>query len=206
MKELSVITIHKTIHMVQLWKMVQQSDESIRAFAARISGKADLCDLHVTCTKVGCATKVPYRDEVILQVLLQGMNDQNIRARTLTQTAATKLKKLSEVIEYVAAEETGILQSKDICHEGADVSGVRKSSYKNKKARNLLKLVATVVELPMARTQLRKGSSPVKLGIKTVLTAKSCIISNLYAGQRRQSQILLLRNQHQLSHPPSLAT
>ena len=77
---------------------------------------------------------------------------------------------------------------------------------KDKKVRKLLKLVATVVELPMARTQLRKGSSPVKLGTKTVLTAKSCIISNLYAGQRRQSQILLLRNQHQLSHPPSLAT
>ena len=55
------------------------------------------------------------------------MNDQNIRARTLTQTAAAKLKKLSEVIEYVAAEETGISQSMDICHEGADVSGVRKS-------------------------------------------------------------------------------
>ena len=129
MKELSVITIHKTVHIVQLWKIVQQSDESIRAFAARITGKADLCELHVTCTKVGCDTKVPYRDEVILQVLLQEMNDQNIRARTLTQTAAAKLK-LSEVIEYVAAEETGISQSMDICHERADVLGVQKSSYK----------------------------------------------------------------------------
>ena len=79
-------------------------------FVRKYNGKADLCDLHVTCTKVGCATKVPYRDEVILQVLLQGMNDQNIRARTLTQTAAGKLNKLAEVIEYVASEETCILQ------------------------------------------------------------------------------------------------
>ena len=45
-------------------------------------------------------------DEVVHQVLLLGMNDQNIRARTLAQTAAGKLKKLTEVIEYVAAEET----------------------------------------------------------------------------------------------------
>ena len=78
MKELAVITIHKTIHMVHLWKMNLESGESVRAFAARITGKADLCDLTIACTKEGCDTKVPYRDEVVLQVLLQGMNDQDI--------------------------------------------------------------------------------------------------------------------------------
>ena len=67
---------------------------------------------------------------MVLQVILQGMSDQDIRARTLIQTAAGKLKKLSEVIEYIAAEETGIMQSKDMCHEYADVNGIRKSSYK----------------------------------------------------------------------------
>ena len=58
---------------------------------------------------------------------LQGMRDQDIRARTLIQTAAGKLSKLSQVVEYIAAEETGIMQSKDICHETVDVSGVMKS-------------------------------------------------------------------------------
>ena len=58
------------------------------------------------------------------------MSDQDVRARTLIQTAAGKLKKLTEVIEYVAAEETGIMQSRDICHESADISGIRKSGYK----------------------------------------------------------------------------
>ena len=82
------------------------------------------------CTKVGCNTKVTYRDEAVLQVLLQGMRDQDIRARTLIQTAAGKLSKLSQVVEYIAAEETGIMQSRDICHETIDVSGVRKSAYK----------------------------------------------------------------------------
>ena len=40
------------------------------------------------------------------------------------------MSKLSQVVEYIAAEETGIMQSKDICHETIDVSGVRKSAYK----------------------------------------------------------------------------
>ena len=116
--------------MVQLWKMTQEPSESVRAFSARITGKADLCEMMVTCPKQQCNTKASYRDEVVLQVLLQGMSDQDIRARTLIQTAAGKLTKLSEVIEYVAAEETGIMQSKDICHESAEVSGLRRSSYK----------------------------------------------------------------------------
>ena len=130
MKELAVITVHKTIHMVHLWKMTQDSDERIRAFAARISGKADLCEMTVDCPSDTCDTRVPYRDEVVLQVLLQGMQDKDIRARTLTQTANGKLKKLSDVVKYVAAEEAGILQSQDICHDSVGINAIRKSAYK----------------------------------------------------------------------------
>ena len=115
MKELAVVKVHKVIHMVHLWRMTQEPSETIRAFAARVTGKADLCEMKVTCPSANCSTKVPYRDEVVMQVLLQGMADKDIRARTLTQTANGKLNKLSEVIEYVAAEEAGILQSQDIC-------------------------------------------------------------------------------------------
>ena len=39
MKELAVVTVHKTIHMVHLWKMTQESDERIRAFAAASQAK-----------------------------------------------------------------------------------------------------------------------------------------------------------------------
>ena len=90
MKELAVVKIHKTIHMVHLWRMAQESGETTRAFAARITGKADLSELSVTCTTEHCNTQVTYRDEVVLQVLLQGMSDKDIRARTLTQTANGK--------------------------------------------------------------------------------------------------------------------
>ena len=35
MKELSVIVVHKSIHLMNLWKMRQESDEPNRAFAGR---------------------------------------------------------------------------------------------------------------------------------------------------------------------------
>ena len=57
MKELAVIKIHKTIHMVHLWKMTQESIESFRAYVASITGKADLCKLTIACTKEGCEEK-----------------------------------------------------------------------------------------------------------------------------------------------------
>ena len=52
MKELSVITVHKSVHLMNLWKMTQESDEPIRAFAARVTATADMCSMNVKCS--GC--------------------------------------------------------------------------------------------------------------------------------------------------------
>ena len=136
MKELSVISIHESIHMMNLMKMTQETTESIRAYAARITGKADLCKMKVKCTKVGCNTEIPYRDKIVLQVIYMGMKDEHIRARVLTQTAAGKLSTLKDIIDYIAAEETSILQSKDICHESSEATIQAigdKSKYKLKR-------------------------------------------------------------------------
>ena len=46
----------------------------------------------VSCTSETCDTKVPYRDEVVLQVVLQGMCDKDVRARTLTRLLMENLK------------------------------------------------------------------------------------------------------------------
>ena len=131
MKKLSVQVIHKTIHMMNMWRMQQEADETVRAYVARITGTADLCDMHVLCTKPACGTKIPYRDHVVLQVLLKGMHDQDIRARVLTRTTGGELKELQEVVSYIAAEEAGLTQSATILHDqGGHIGGVRRSSYR----------------------------------------------------------------------------
>ena len=135
MKKLSVQIVHKTIHMMNMWRMQQEADETIRAFEARITGTADLCDMQVTCTKTGCGTTVPYRDPVVLQVLLKGMHDQDIRARVLTRTTGGELKDLQEVVSYISAEEAGLTQSATILHDqGGHIGGVRRSSYRRQQS------------------------------------------------------------------------
>ena len=71
MKELAVIVVHKSIHLMNLWKMNQQSDEPIRAFAARLTATADMCgmitvpDLWHRCLlqRLGCTSDANPWDE-----------------------------------------------------------------------------------------------------------------------------------------------
>ena len=80
-KKIAVRIVHKTLHLQNMWKMVQSPDESIRAFVSRLVGTAELCDLFVTCSRAGCDQKTSYRDEVVKQALLRGMHDVDIRTR-----------------------------------------------------------------------------------------------------------------------------
>ena len=73
MKDLAVIIVHKSIHLMNLWKMQQQSDEPIRAFAARITATADMCGMVVKCTNDACLRDVVYRDHVVHQLIIHGM-------------------------------------------------------------------------------------------------------------------------------------
>ena len=54
MKELAVVVVHKSIHLRNLWKMQQNADEPIRAFAARLTATADMCGMVVECTNQVC--------------------------------------------------------------------------------------------------------------------------------------------------------
>ena len=73
--------------------MAQESSESVRAFAARITGKADLCVMTVTCPcpKLNCNIKASHQDEVVLQVCLQGMSDEDIRGQIWVLTVFQKI-------------------------------------------------------------------------------------------------------------------
>ena len=56
-KKIAVRVVHKTRHLQNMWTMVQSPEESIRAFVSRLIGTAELCDMFVTCSRVGCAQK-----------------------------------------------------------------------------------------------------------------------------------------------------
>ena len=53
-RKLAVRVVHKTLHLQNMWGMIQSPEEPIRSFSSRLIGTADLCGLSITCSKSGC--------------------------------------------------------------------------------------------------------------------------------------------------------
>lgn len=131
MKELAVITVHKSVHLMNLWRMSQEPDESIRAFVARVTSTADMCGMNIRCTADGCNQVISYRDNVVQQIIIHGMHDNDVRIRVLSRNTAGELTTLPKLIDYIAAEEAGINESQNLSKN--TVGGIRNSSYKKSK-------------------------------------------------------------------------
>ena len=128
MKELAVIVMHKSIHLRNLWKTMQQSDEQIRAFVARAMSTADMCDMEVECPNQACKQQVSYRDHVVMQVIIHGLRDNDIRVRVLSRNTSGELTTFDKLIDYIAAEEAGTAEASDLVSDSNLVGGIRKRS------------------------------------------------------------------------------
>ena len=112
-----------------MWRMIQQSDENIRAFVARLTSTADMCKISVLCE---CTREVSYRDNVIMHLIIHGMEDIiDIRIRFMSRKTSAELPTLDKLVKYIGDEEAGkkkiILISEDY-----QLRGVRKKSYYSK--------------------------------------------------------------------------
>ena len=125
MEELAVVKVHKSVHLRNLWRMSQQSDESIRAYVARLTSTADMCGMTVTCV---CNKQVSYRDNVLQQLVIHGMRDNDVRIRVLSRNTNGELNTLSKLVDYIQAEEAGRNESSDLMSEDFHVNGIRKRS------------------------------------------------------------------------------
>ena len=128
MKELSVIVVHKSIHLRNLWKMSQQADEPIRAYAARVTSTADMCTMVVKCPNQACLGDVVYRDHVVHQMIIHGMRDNDIRVRVLSRNTSGELTTLDKLIDYIAAEEAGTAEASDLISDSGIIGGIRRKS------------------------------------------------------------------------------
>ena len=179
MKELAVIVMHKSIHLRNLWKTMQQSDEQIRAFVARAMSTADMCDMEVECPNQACKQQVSYRDHVVMQVIIHGLRDNDIRVRVLSRNTSGELTTFDKLIDYIAAEEAGTAEASDLVSDSNLVGGIFTREMKTKS-----KSVKHVESLNMMT-----GRVSVKPGENLVTNVKSSIILQKYADQLRTPQL-----------------
>ena len=120
--------VHKSVHvhLMNLYKMVQQPEENIRAFSARLTGTAEMCGMSVKCNT--CQLDISYRDEVVKQIIIHGMFNLDIRQRVLSRTKVGELLTLSALVEYIAAEEASVTESHNL-QSSASLSHFSQSKY-----------------------------------------------------------------------------
>ena len=106
MRSLAVREENLMVARVQLHNMVQDHDEPVRTFAARLRGQAAVCKFSVPCPADGCPQVVRYEDEVIRDTLARGLGDRDIQLDLLGAQGQTQMS-LEETIRFVEAREAG---------------------------------------------------------------------------------------------------
>ena len=101
MRSLAVIPVATGVLRTELLQLRQERDETFRAFAARVRGKAETCDFIAACE---CGNNVDYTSHVIRDVLLSGISDPDIRREVLGTSGILK-KAANDVIALVENKE-----------------------------------------------------------------------------------------------------
>ncbi|XP_051795794.1 uncharacterized protein LOC127531147 [Acanthochromis polyacanthus] len=101
MRSLAVIPVAACVLRTELLQLHQEREETFRAFAARVRGKAETCAFHTACV---CGRDVDYSDHIVRDVLINGIYDTDIRRETLGFPDVLN-KTVNEVIALVENRE-----------------------------------------------------------------------------------------------------
>ena len=107
MKSFAVIPVAKGIVRAELMQMHQANDESFRAFAAKVRGKAETCGFSLTATcpcPCGKQFTIDYTLEVIRDVLLAGIGSSDIKQEVLSADGIHE-KSINELVAFVEKRE-----------------------------------------------------------------------------------------------------
>ena len=105
-KRLAVTTLHPSLHVVALHNLSQHSDESTKAFSARVRGVAVNCNLVKQCSATSCTENVSFVNETCYHVVMAGIASAELKEKILTQAMMGTVKDLPTLIEFATAEES----------------------------------------------------------------------------------------------------
>jgi hypothetical protein len=103
MKLLAVRQENVLVARIELYEMQQDVEESIRSYAARVKGQADVCKYIINCPN--CKHDVNYTIEILKDIVVKGILDGQIRLDLLGND--NQEMSYSEVLRFVEAKESG---------------------------------------------------------------------------------------------------
>ena len=103
MKTLAIVAQNHLVNIVRVRSLVQDRDETIRSYLARLKGVAAVCKLTLQCA-CDPPTTVSYADKEILHCLVKGLADDDIRRQVLG--VVTEMD-LDTTVKFIEAKESG---------------------------------------------------------------------------------------------------
>ena len=121
MKSLAVIAVATGVSRAELVQMHQERDESFRSFAARVRGKAEICNY---ITKCSCLKEVDFTDSIIRDVLIAGIADMDIRREILGTDV---------ILEHSINDDISLVESKEMARNDMPTtsSGISHNTKQN---------------------------------------------------------------------------
>ena len=131
LKLLAVVPVALGVVRSELTALTQDADEPYRTFAARVHGKAEICEFTTSYsgTRTGCiqhySGETYYTDEQIRDVLLNGIADTDIRREALS-VEHIQSRSVNDIISFVETRETA--RNANTSHGVAALSAYRRKT------------------------------------------------------------------------------
>ena len=133
LKNIKTLAVRQESTMVarfQLQQMMQDRDEPVRAYAARIRGQAGVCQYTTECGS--CKQQVDYSDEMVRDTIIRGLEDNDIRLDILSDT--NQAMTVEQTITLVEAKESGKRSaSRLLGGDSISTAAAAQSSYRRSK-------------------------------------------------------------------------
>ena len=127
---LAVKRKNNLVHVVELQRMGEASDETITQFSTRLNGQAAICDLPVECPE--CQYEVSFREKAVLYQFIRGLADSHSQDRILEALAQVEGGELSLIRVLKLAEAFEMAKTnQQLVNAGGQLS--RLSEYQAKK-------------------------------------------------------------------------
>nr|KAG5693450.1 hypothetical protein BaRGS_022337 [Batillaria attramentaria] len=104
-RKLAVRQENTMVARVALHNMRQDRDKPIRAFGARLTGQAGVCNFSIKCPSDACGQDVNYTDAILRDALIRGIADPDIQLDLLSHK--NQDMGLEDVLQFVEAKEAG---------------------------------------------------------------------------------------------------
>ena len=103
MRKLAVVAQNNLVNIMRLRSMIQDRDEPVKSFMARLKGVAEVCKLTVRCP-CDPGVQVSYADKEIYHCLVKGLADMDIRNQVMGEVEEMDLH---DVVKFIEAKESG---------------------------------------------------------------------------------------------------